>query len=79
MVQVYRDQTLVSEALKTLGPGKELDMDNEVSPRSRKYSLFSVSFFLIYLLDYEPHLLIIAGWQILHYNALYTSSQNNPH
>ncbi|XP_056619544.1 dynein axonemal heavy chain 6 [Triplophysa dalaica] len=30
MVPVYRDQTLVTEALKTLGPGKKLDMDNEL-------------------------------------------------
>uniref|UniRef100_A0A8C1NY02 Dynein, axonemal, heavy chain 6 n=1 Tax=Cyprinus carpio TaxID=7962 RepID=A0A8C1NY02_CYPCA len=29
MVPVYRDQTLVSEALKTLEPGEELDMDKE--------------------------------------------------
>ncbi|RXN25582.1 dynein heavy chain axonemal [Labeo rohita] len=30
MVPVYRDQTLVTEALKTLEPGKELDMDKEL-------------------------------------------------
>jgi len=31
VVPVYRDQTLVTEALKSLEPGKELDMDKEVS------------------------------------------------
>ncbi|XP_016084420.1 dynein heavy chain 6, axonemal [Sinocyclocheilus grahami] len=30
MVPVYRDQTLVTEALKTLEPGEELDMDKEL-------------------------------------------------
>lgn len=36
MVPVYRDQILVTEALQTLGAGKKLDMDNEVSLSSSK-------------------------------------------
>lgn len=41
MVPVYRDQTLVSEALKTLEPGEELDMDKEVRPETcRDFSTY---------------------------------------
>lgn len=36
VVPVYRDQTLVTEALKSLEPGKELDMDKEVSLETSK-------------------------------------------